>query len=163
MLALLAHRTAAGCTGIAGAAAASWWRWLPAEAFSSTTPPAAAATAAPPNWHQRFAVAPGSTLRLDLPCTAADVSIRVGEHETIELSASTSATPDDRGGSSSEGAVPHSLLAAAAAVDPRREGATIGGRGLQRIDGSHLICSWVSCVAAHAGMRLHRQPTTKST
>ena len=162
MLAALARQAApCGCTGLARAAAIKWWRWLPAETFSSTTtaataPAATPAAAAPDCWHQRFAVAPGSTLRLDLPHTAADVSIRVGEHEAIELSASTSAstsaTPDD-GGGGSEGAQPHTLLAAAAAVDPRREGSTIGGMGGCSDMSRALVraaAAWVPWVVQHA-------------
>lgn len=57
--------------------------------LASTT---AAASAGPlAAWHRRFeGVAPGSVLRIDLPHTAADVSLRVGEHEAVEVSSSVS-------------------------------------------------------------------------
>lgn len=50
---------------------------------------AVAAAASPAAWPRCFeGVAPGSVLRIDLPDSAADVSVRVGEHEAIEVSGS---------------------------------------------------------------------------
>ncbi|KAL4443326.1 hypothetical protein ABPG75_011063 [Micractinium tetrahymenae] len=50
---------------------------------------AAAAAASPAAWQRRFeGVAPGSVLRIDLPDSPADVSVRVGEHEAVEVSSS---------------------------------------------------------------------------
>ena len=49
-----------------------------------------AASAAAP-WRQRFEdIAPGSVLRIDLPHAETDLSIKVGEHEALELSGSSS-------------------------------------------------------------------------
>lgn len=49
----------------------------------------AASAASPAAWHRRFeGIAPGSVLSIDLPDSPAHVSLRVGEHEAIELSSS---------------------------------------------------------------------------
>ncbi len=53
-------------------------------------PPAAAAEPAAAPWRQRYEdISPGSVLRVDLPHAEADLSIKVGEHEALELSGST--------------------------------------------------------------------------
>lgn len=56
-------------------------RWLATPAASAVSPA---------QWRQRFDdIAPGSMLRLLLPDVHADLDVRVGEHEAIELSSAT--------------------------------------------------------------------------
>lgn len=70
---------------------------------------ATAAAAQDAAWRQRFdGVAPGSILRLGFLNSVADLTVRVGEHEAIELSSSAQ-------------------LQAGQAQHPHREDATVGG------------------------------------
>jgi hypothetical protein len=58
-----------------------------ASAAAGAGNPAASAAAAPSRpWQQHFEVAPGSILRVDLGQAAADLKVKVGEHEGIQLS-----------------------------------------------------------------------------
>ena len=121
MLAALAlHCLPARQAGIAAAATARplWQRLLgglgegsrplASVAAAGSEPSATAAAAAPGTpWRQHFQVAPGSILRVDLGQAPADFSVKVGEHEGIELT-SNSALLAEQG--------PH----------PERTGATIG-------------------------------------
>lgn len=59
-------------------------------AAAAAAPPGAAEQASPPQWQQRFdGITPGSVLRFELPHSPAQLSIKVGEHEAIELSGSS--------------------------------------------------------------------------
>lgn len=59
---------------------------------AAAAPPAAGAAAEPAAapWRQRFEdISPGSVLRIDLPHAETDLSVKVGEHEALELSGSS--------------------------------------------------------------------------
>lgn len=59
---------------------------------AAAAPPAAGAAAEPAAapWRQRFEdISPGSVLRIDLPHAETDLSVKVGEHEAMELSGSS--------------------------------------------------------------------------
>ena len=100
MLASLVRRSQPVKQARAAAAATVWpllqWlagpgdgsRPLASVAAGGATPAASAAAAAGTPWQQHFEVAPGSILRVDLGQAAADLTVKVGEHEGIQLSSS---------------------------------------------------------------------------
>lgn len=91
MLAALARSqapAASTCWSVVASALPGVRALAAAATAAGAAAPAAAAPAAAP-WQLRFdGIAPGSVLRFDLPHTAADLEVRVGEHEAIELAAS---------------------------------------------------------------------------